>query len=83
MENKNLEKHLDWIMKNPKTVDIICREYCSGNSIKTIVENHNGEFDRHKVYAALDYSEIPRRRHPLNPTERFNQVVKKAIMLNR
>lgn len=64
--NQNLERHLDWIMENPKTVDIICREFTAGNNVKTIVENHCNEFDRHKVYAALDYHNIPRRNKPID-----------------
>ena len=76
--NRNLEKQMNWIRKNPDMVNIIGREYQYGNSIGEIVDNHGGEFDRHKVYAALDYLKIPRRNNPNDNIRGLSTLVKKA-----
>ena len=78
MTNRNLEKQMNWVISNPEMVNIIGREYQYGNSIKDIVNNHGGEFDRHKVYAALDWLDIPRRNKPNDNAETLSRLVNKA-----
>ena len=73
--NKNLERQMKWIESNLETVRIIGNEYEYGNSIANIVKNHDNEFDRHKVYAALDYLGIPRRNRTNNWDAKYDNII--------
>jgi hypothetical protein len=64
---------------NPDLVRVIGSEYEYGNSIREIVEFHNHDFNRHKVYAVLDYLNIPRRNNPNDWEDKLANRVDKVM----